>query len=249
MARVACGSLCKQFLNNFDIKIASFVRSLGKVECKKNPENIEEITAKTKNSQTGCLDDVKAREMIRLIDGAAKKGDSLGGIAEIWIDGVVPGVGSFMQYDKRFDAQFAAALMGIPAVKGVEVGLGFEYARMPGSTSHDEIFYNSAKGFYHKTNHSGGIEGGMSNGEAIVLRMAVKPIATLLEPLNSVDINSKKSAKAAVVRSDTCAVLAAGVIAESMAAIVVTQAILEKFGGDSLKEISANYKNYVKGLR
>jgi len=131
----------------------------------------------------------------------------------------------------------------------VEVGLGFEYARMPGSTSHDEIFYNSAKGFYHKTNHSGGIEGGMSNGEAIVLRMAVKPIATLLEPLNSVDINSKKSAKAAVVRSDTCAVLAAGVIAESMAAIVVTQAILEKFGGDSLKEISANYKNYVKGLR
>jgi chorismate synthase len=154
-----------------------------------------------------------------------------------------------MQYDQRLDAQFASALMSIPSVKGVEVGLGFDYSKMSGSTSHDEIFYNSKKGFYHKTNHSGGIEGGMSNGETVVLRMAVKPIATLMQPLNSVDIISKKVAKAAVVRSDTCAVLAAGVIAESMAAIVVTQAMLQKFGSDSLKEIQANYKNYLKGIK
>jgi len=247
--RVAAGSACKQFLNYFDIKIASFVRSLGKIDCVNDPENIGEIIAKTQNSPTGCLDSAKAKAMMRLIDAAQKKGDSLGGVAEIWVTGLVPGLGSFMQYDQRLDAQFASALMSIPSVKGVEVGLGFDYSRMPGSTSHDEIFYNSTKGFYHKTNHSGGIEGGMSNGETVILRMAVKPIATLTQPLNSVDIISKKSAKAAVVRSDTCAVLAAGVIAESMAAIVVTQAMLQKFGGDSLKEIQANYRNYLKSLK
>jgi chorismate synthase len=139
--------------------------------------------------------------------------------------------------------------MSIPAIKGVEIGLGFEYARSFGSASHDKIFYSKNKGFFHDTNNSGGIEGGMSNGSAIVARIAMKPIATLLNPLASVDLRNKKVAKAVIERSDTCAIAACAVIAESMVAIVITQSMLEKFGCDSLKEIQANYKAYLKTTR
>ena len=249
VARVAVGSICKQFLAGFNIQIASHVVSIANIVSGKRPENIEQMIKGAAASQVGTLDAAKEKAMIKAIDKAKLHGDSLGGVVEVWAAGVCPGLGSVMHFDKRLDAQLAAGLMSIPSVKGVEIGLGFDYAKLPGSKAHDEIVYKAHHGFAHTTNHSGGIEGGMSNGETIVARIALKPIATLIKPLGSVDIVSKKSKQAAVVRSDTCAVTAAGVIAESMAAIAIMQAFLEKFGGDSLKEIQANYKNYVKSLK
>jgi chorismate synthase len=153
-----------------------------------------------------------------------------------------------MHFDKRLDAKLSGYLMGIPAVKGVEVGLGFQYARSRGSSSHDEIYYSKTKGFYRGTNNSGGIDGGISTGEPIVLRIAMKPIATLRRPLKSVNLTSKKAEKAIVERSDTCAIAACAVIAENMAAIAIAESFLEKFGTDSLDEIKTAYRAYAKNL-
>ena len=227
-ARVCAGSVCKQFLSNFNIKIASLTHSLGEVSM---------LGARNKNNL-----------MLKEIKAAKASGDTLGGIIEVRIKGVIAGLGSFMHYDRRLDARLAAALMSIPAIKGVEVGLGFAYAAKRGSQSHDPIVYKSKK-YSHPTNHSGGIEGGISTGEPIILRIAMKPIATLSKPLASVNMANKKKAKAPLVRSDVCAVVACGVIAESMSAIAITEALLEKFGCDSLKEIKSNYRNYLGRLK
>jgi chorismate synthase len=249
VARVCAGAVCKQFLANFSIKIASFTKSIGEVNCEQNPKDVSEIIKKTKNSKVNCIDSKAGSLMLKEIEKADKEKDSLGGIFEVWIEGLCPGVGTFMHFDNRLDAKLAYYLMSIPAVKGVEVGLGFEYARRRGSQSHDEIYYSAAKGFYRKTNNSGGIEGGISTGESIVLRAAMKPIATLRKPLDSVNLVTGKKEKAIVERSDTCAVLACSVIAEAMAAIAVTESFLEKFGTDTLSEIKANYKNYLKNAK
>src|SRR3989338_9384144 len=214
VARVGIGSICKQFLGNFNIKIASFTVSIGTAISDKRPKSISEILAKTKNSQANSLENNKA--MLKEIEDARKDKDTLGGIAEVWIQGLPAGLGSCMHFDQRLDAKLAAALMGIPAVKGVEIGLGFEYSLLRGQESHDVIYYSKAKGFYHKTNNSGGIEGGISTGEPVVARIAMKPIATLGKPLDSVNLRTKKAQKAPLVRSDTCAIVACGVIAESM---------------------------------
>jgi chorismate synthase len=248
-ARVCAGSLCKQFLANFNIKIVSFTVSVGRVESKIKPENIEEIIKKTNLSQLNCIDRAKEKLMLREIDKADKNLDTLGGVVEVWLAGACPGIGSFMHWDSRLDAKIAGALMSIPAIKGVEIGLGFAYAKCFGSVSHDQIFYSPVRGFYHKTNNSGGIEGGITNGESIKARIAMKPIATLRKPLSSVNLITKKSAKAIIERSDICAIAACGVIAESMMAIAVTESFLEKFGVDSLREIKANYHNYLMRLR
>lgn len=247
--KVAAGAVCKQFLDNFGIKIAAFTVSCGRVESKVQPDDVDDITAKTSRSLLNCYDLAKEKLMIKEIEKVAEYKDTLGGIVEVWAQGVCPGLGSVMHYDRRLDARLAASMMSIPAIKGVEIGLGFDYARSFGSASHDKIFYAKNKGYFHTTNNSGGIEGGMSNGETIVARIAMKPIATLLKPLDSVDLRNKKSAKAVIERSDTCAVAACAVIAESMAAIVITEAMLEKFGCDSLKEIQSNYKSYLKTTR
>jgi len=244
VARVGAGSLCRQFLNNFNIRIASFTAGLGDVISDRKPKSIAEILRKTKKSTLNAID--KQGSMIQEVKRAQKDKDTLGGIVEIWIEGVPAGLGSCMHFDRRLDSKLAGALMGIPAIKGVEVGLGFEYALSRGSEAHDPICYSKNKGFHHKTNNSGGIEGGISNGEPIVLRIAMKPIATLGNPLDSVNIRTKKKQKAPLVRSDTCAIVACGVIAESMSAITITESILEKFGCDSLGEIKANYKNYLR---
>jgi chorismate synthase len=183
------------------------------------------------------------------IDQAKQAGNSLGGVIEVIIQGVPVGLGSHVQWDRRLDARFAAAMMSIPAIKGVEVGLGFEAAAMVGSEVHDPIFYNSSKGFYHSTNNAGGIEGGISNGEIIRLRLAMKPIPTLYQPLQTVDLATKKPVEASVERSDTCAVPAAGVVAEAMACWVMAEAFVEKFGGDHLQEMRRNYQNYLQQLR
>ncbi|MBP7088580.1 MAG: chorismate synthase [Candidatus Omnitrophica bacterium] len=246
VARVCAGAVCKQLLSNFKIMISSFTVSIGSVSCPKKPNSILEIINKTKNSLLRCLDKNTESLMIKEIKNAQSKKDTLGGIIEVWIHGIPVGLGSFMHYDRRLDAKLAAYIMSIPAVKGVEIGLGFDYARGNGSETHDAIYYNlKTKKFYHKTNNSGGIEGGISNGEPITLRLAMKPIATLQKPLDSVNLITKKPAKAIIERSDTCAVVACAVIAENMSAIAITESFLEKFGSDTVKEIKSNYQNYL----
>ena len=249
VARVCAGTVCKQFLSKFGVKIASFTLNVGGVCSEKRPKNIGEIIDKTKNSKLNCIDKPGEKLMVKEIEHSAKAGDTLGGIIELWIEGVVPGLGSPMHFDRRLDAKFASYLMSIPAVKGVEVGLGFDYARVRGSLSHDAIYYKAGKGFIRKTNNSGGIEGGISTGSPIILRIAMKPIATLAKPLDSVNILNKKAEKAPTVRSDVCAVAACACIAENMSAIVLTESFLEKFGSDALEEISSNYNNYLKALK
>ena len=249
VARVCAGAVCKQFLLKFGVKTASFTINVGGVSSDKRPKNISDIVSKIKKSKLNCIDDKKEKLMIKEIECATKSGDSLGGIIELWIEGVVPGLGSPMHFDRRLDAKFASYLMSIPAIKGVEVGLGFDYARARGSLSHDAIYYKAGKGFTRKTNNSGGIEGGISTGAPIVLRLAMKPIATLAKPLDSVNILNKKAEKAPIVRSDVCAIAACALIAENMSAIALTESFLEKFGSDALGEISSNYNNYLKALK
>jgi chorismate synthase len=184
--------------------------------------------------------------MKRVIDIARDEGDTLGGLLEVQVTGVPPGLGSYVQWDRKLDARLAMALMSIQAIKGVEVGIGFEAARRPGSKVHDEISYND--GYYRNSNNAGGIEGGMSNGEPIVLKAAMKPIPTLYKPLRSVDISTHEPFEATVERSDTCAVPAALVVAEAVVAIEVANAFLEKFGGDSVLEIRRNLEGYLEQI-
>jgi len=249
VARVCVGAICKQFLSKFGVKIASFTVNVGGISSDKRPKNVSDIISKIKKSKLNCIDNAKEKSMIEEIERATKSGDSLGGIAELWIEGVVPGLGCPMHFDRRLDAKLASYLMSIPAVKGLEVGLGFDYARVKGSLSHDAIYYKAGKGFTRKTNNSGGIEGGISTGSPIVLRLAMKPIATLAKPLDSVNILNKRAEKAPIVRSDVCAIVACAIIAENMSAIALTECFLEKFGSDTLGEISSNYNNYLKALK
>jgi chorismate synthase len=179
---------------------------------------------------------------------AINKKDTVGGIFEVAAKGVPAGLGSYVQPDKRLSARLAAEIMGIPGVKSIEIGLGLGFAYQFGSEVHDEIYYSRGKGFYRLTNNAGGIEGGISNGENIVIRGCMKPISTLMDPLKSVNIATKKPGAASIERSDTCVVEAAGVVAESACAYVLAGAFLEKFGSDSLKDIKENYRNYLKRI-
>jgi chorismate synthase len=185
--------------------------------------------------------------MMKAIDDAGKNGDTLGGVVEIIATGVPVGLGTYAQWDRRLDTRLAGAIMGIPAIKGVEIGLGFESARRLGSQVHDEIKYDDTeKRFYRTTNNAGGIEGGISNGEPIIIRAAMKPIPSLRRPLQSVDFISKKLFEATKERADVCAVPAAGVVAEAVVAIELANAMIEKFGGDCLSEMRKNYEAYVE---
>lgn len=222
VTRVAVGAVCKQFLKEFDVVLESEVLLIGG----------------EKNSQ----------KMNKKIDQAKKNLDTVGGLFGVVATGVVPGLGSYVASDRRLNARIAAALMSIPAIKAVEFGLGTGYAYEFGSKVHDAIYYSKEKGYFRKTNNAGGIEGGMSNGQPIVVRCTMKPISTVGKPLDSVDIITKKPVKAAVERYDTCAVPAAGVVAESAMAYELASAMIEKFGGDSMNEIKRNYKAYVRSL-
>ena len=245
-ARVCIGSICKLFLKEFNIKIASFTVSIGGITSFKKPRNVEEIIKKTRNSLLNCIDKDKERLMIKEIEKVKKEKDTVGGVVEIWADNVPAGLGSFMHFDKRLDAKIAYYLMSIPAIKGVEIGLGFRCAEKRGSQVHDAIFYSENKGLYRKTNNCGGIEAGVSCGMPIIVRIAMKPISTLMNSLDSVNLLTKKKQKAPLVRSDICAVASCGVVAESMLAITLVESFLEKFGCDSLKEIKRNYREYLK---
>ena len=247
--RVAIGAVCKRLLEEFGVSIVSHVIAIGGVYAKVDKLSSREIRRKTENSDLRCADHEAEKRMVRKIDEAAKAGDSLGGIFEVIVSGVPVGLGSHVHWDRKLDARLSAALMSIQAMKGVEIGSGFGVANRPGSLVHDEIFWTPKSGFFRRTNHAGGIEGGMSNGEDIALRCAMKPIPTLMKPLRSVDLESKRPFKAAVERSDVCAVPAAGVVGEAVTAFEIATAMIEKFGGDSLEEMRRNFDQYQKHLQ
>jgi len=261
-SRVAAGAVAKRFLSEFGIKVISYVVEIGGVKSQiSNPKSqisekkLLEIFKKAEASPVRCADREAEKAMIGRIDEAMERGDSLGGVFEVVVIDAPVGLGSYTQCDRRLDARLAHAIMGIQAIKGVEIGSGFEMARRLGSEVMDEIYYRhqtsdtrhqTTGGFYRKTNNAGGIEGGMSNGMPIVIRAAMKPIPTLRNPLSSVDIVTKKRFKAAYERSDICAVPSASVIGEAVTALVIADAFLEKFGGDSMEEIKRNYKGFLR---
>ncbi len=223
VATVAIGALCKRFLNEFGIIITSKVLSVGGESAKQG--------------------------IIAKINEAIENKDTVGGVFEVVAKNVPVGLGSYVQADRRLDSLLAAGIISIPGVKSFEVGLGLGYAVSFGSEVHDAIYYNNKKGYFRPTNNAGGIEGGISNGQEIVLRACMKPISTLMNPLDSVNIQTKKPAKAAIERSDICVVESAGVVAESATAFVLAEAFLEKFGADCLQDIKESYKKYLKRIR
>ena len=244
-ARTACGAVCKVLLAEFAIEIGSHVVELGGVVAAPPDPLPTPLNAAADASVVRCLDPVAEREMVDRIDAARKAGDTLGGVAEVVARGVPPGLGSYASWDRRLDGRLAQALMSIPAVKGVEIGLGFEAARRPGSAVHDEI----VPGLSRASNRAGGTEGGMSTGEPLVARVAMKPISTLMTPLRTVNLDTGAPAAAQSERSDVSAVPAMGVVAEAMTAIVLARAVLEKFGGDSLAELRHNVTGYLERVR
>lgn len=261
VSRTAVGSFSKQLLSPFGIRVMGYIRSIGNVEAHLDGLTYEEIYARSEESPVRTADKEAEERMIGLIETCKKEGNTLGGIFEVVALGLPPGLGSHAQWDRKLDGRLAQALMSIQAIKGVEIGLGFEMARRRGSQVHDEIFFDPNKmvtegtprivptGFYRGSNNSGGTEGGMTNGAPLVLRVAKKPISTLMSPLQSVDLRSKQQADASVERSDVCAAPAAAVVGESVVAFELARAFLEKFGGDSLREIKRNYESYLEQIK
>src|SRR6059036_3778702 len=249
VARVACGAVCKVLLEQFGVEVGSHVVELGGVKAGAGAQHAAPLPARLNQaadaSPVRCLDAAAEQDMIARIDAAKAAGDTLGGVVEVIALGVPVGLGSHVSWDAKLDGRLAQALMSIPAVKGVELGLGFEAARRKGSEVHDEIL----PGFARATNRAGGTEGGMTTGEPLVVRVAMKPISTLMSPLKTVDLKTGGPAQAQSERSDVTAVPAMGVIAEGMLAIVLTEALLEKFGGDALSETKRNFDGYLAQVR
>ena len=209
----------------------------------------EEIRRRAEASEVRCADPAVEAAIIAAIDDARAKGDTLGGVFEVVALGCPVGLGSYVQWDRRLDGRLAQAVCSIQAIKGCEFGLGFEPARRPGSAVHDEILFDAESGFKRASNRAGGLEGGVTNGQPVIVRAAMKPISTLRKPLRSVDVATKEPVEAVVERSDVCAVPAAGIVGEAMVALVLADAFLEKFGGDSLVEIRRNHDAYLDSLK
>lgn len=245
-SRVAVGGVCKAFLKTFGVEILSHVVCIGGVGADTSKLSFEDIRRASEGSPLRCADKVAEKKMVARIDQARDSKDTIGGIFEVVAKGVPVGLGSFVHYDRRLSAKLCAALMSIQAVKGVEIGMGFGVAENLGKDVHDEIFHDTQRGFYRKTNRAGGFEGGVTNGENIVLRAATKPYATLMNPLQSVNIETKAKDAATIERSDVTAVPACGVVGEAMTAFEIANAFLEKFGGDSLSETRRNFDAYLR---
>ncbi len=239
-ATVAVGAVAKKLLAEFSISIFSHVVQIGNVRADVSGRNYGEIERAAEQSDLRCADAAASVKMKEAIDKAKTDGDSVGGMFEVIAQGCPVGLGSHVHPDRRMSEKLAAAVMSIQSVKGVEIGLAFDIASMPGSKAHDEIFVENDK-FVRRTNHAGGLEGGITNGQPIVIRAVVKPIATIGRPLNSADLITKESVKAHVERADVCHVPSAGVIAEAAVAVELANAFLEKFGGDSVEEIAKHY--------
>jgi chorismate synthase len=256
-ARVAAGSMAKRLLDEFGVEIGSHVVSLGGVRASLPDELPTPLNDVADVSEIRVLDRSVEAEVIHRIDQAKQAGDTLGGEVEVVARGVVVGLGSHVSWDRKLDGRLAGMLMSIPAVKGVEIGMGFEAARRPGSQVHDAIVGATRAspgsgdprgGFRRPTNNAGGLEGGITTGEPVVIRVAMKPISTLMSPLKTVELTSGQAANAQSERSDVTAVPAVGVIAEAMVALALADAMLEKFGGDSLAEMRRNYTGYLAAL-
>jgi chorismate synthase len=246
-ARVAAGAVCRHFLAEFGLEIHSHTIAIGGRQAKPG-ESVD--WDRVESSPVRCADVEAERGMMEAIDQAEEKGDSLGGIFEVMATGVPIGLGSHVHWERRLDGRIAQAVMSINAVKGVEIGSGFALAGIKGSQAHDLIEPGEpGRLFRRPSNRAGGIEGGMSNGQPVVVRAVVKPIPTLAKPLPSVDFKTGREAHAHFERSDICVVPAAGIIGEAMLALVLSQAFLEKFGGDHLKETRRNYSSFLESLR
>ncbi len=251
-ARVAAGAIAKRLLAELGVTIGSHLVHLGGVDAVRPSEMPGDLNAASDESPLRTLDADAERVMIERIDAAKKEGNTLGGICEVVVDGLPVGLGSHVSWDRKLDGRLGAAMMSIPAVKGVEIGMGFGAARVMGAQVHDEIEpapeRTRAGGVRRPTNNAGGLEGGMTTGEPLVIRVAMKPISTLMRPLATVDMATGEAAKATAERSDVTAVPAMGVIAEAMAALILADAMLEKFGGDSLAEVQRNLNAYLSHL-
>ncbi|MDD4956457.1 MAG: chorismate synthase [Candidatus Omnitrophica bacterium] len=250
--RVAVGAVSKLFLREFGIEILSHVTSIGGVMAVTEGLGFGDIRERTDPavSVLRCADVSAEKKMCALIDACKEAGDTLGGTFDVLATGVPPGLGSYAEWDRRLDGAIARAMIAIPAVKAVSIGKGVENVLRKGSEVHDPISYDNSSGkFVRMTNNAGGIEGGMSNGEMVVVTGFMKPIATLSSPLDTMDIYSKKKAKASTERSDVCAVSACGVVGEAVIAFELAAAIMDKFGGDSMEEVLRNYKAYIEGIK
>ena len=258
-ARVAAGALARRLLEEFGVEIGSHIVSLGGIQVPPVASLPAPLNPAADNSEIRVLDRTIEAEIIRRIDQAKKDGDTLGGEAQVVVRGLPVGLGSHVHWDRKLDGRLAGALMSIPAVKAVEIGMGFEAARRPGSEVHDPIDADAVPGtkapdpalrggYRRRSNNAGGLEGGVTTGEPLVIRVGMKPISTLMSPLPTVDLTTGKAANAQSERSDVTAVPAMGVIAEGLTALVVADAFLEKFGGDSLAEIRRNFAAYLQNL-
>ena len=246
-SRVAIGAICKQILKNFDIDFTSYVVQIGSIK-DNNLYDFDYIKENVDKSQVRCVNEDIEKEIIKEIDTVKKNGDTIGGVVEVRVKNLIPGLGSYTHFDKKIDGCLAMHLMGTQAIKGVEIGIGFDVANNHGSNVMDEITYNEEKGIRRSTNRLGGIEGGMTTGEEIVIRCAMKPIPTLYKPLNSINMNTLEGYKASIERSDNCAVPACSIVCENVVAFVICKYFLEKIGGDNLEDLKSNYNSYLKRL-
>jgi len=250
--RVAAGALARQLLAPLGVSALGYVVAIGPVAVDAPPGTIGEHRPRRDRSELYTLDPASDKQLKSLIDDHQKRGDTLGGVVEVRVEGVPLGLGTHAQWDLRLDGRIAGAVMAVQAIKGVEIGLGFEAARRPGSKVHDPIHYDATQtgantlGFVRPSNHAGGLEAGMTNGQPIVVRAAMKPIATLAQPLESINLKTKKPQRASYERSDVCAVPAASVIVENVVAFEVARAVVDKFGGDSVEEMVARWKLFLQ---
>jgi chorismate synthase len=250
-ARVALGAIARNFLEqSVGVTILSHVLSIGSVSVPEgNPLPAASDMKRIDEDPVRCADPATSALMIKEIEAAHSDGDTLGGVCEILAYNLPPGLGSHVHWDRRLDARLAGAMMGIQAIKGVEIGDGFATARRRGSIAHDEIEHGASGNIVRRTDRAGGTEGGMSNGEVLRVSIAMKPISTVPKALDTIDVRTGEAAKAINQRSDVCAVPAAGVVGEAMVALVLAEAVLEKFGGDSVQEVRRNFESYMENLR
>jgi chorismate synthase len=246
--RVAAGAVARKLLGTFGVEIFSFTQSIGRTDIGFEGVDVDTVTiADIEASPVRCPDADASRRMVADIDEVAERGDTLGGTFRIVARGVPLGLGSYVHWDRKLDGRLAQAVLSINAIKGVEFGAGFEGAARPGSEFHDQIDYADGR-FRHLTNRAGGLTGGVTNGEPIDLRVAIKPISTMKKPMQSIDLNTKEKVEAHYERSDVCVVPAAGVIGEAVVALTIADAFLEKFGGDSMSELERNYRSYMESI-
>jgi chorismate synthase len=246
--RVAAGAVARKLLGHFGVEIFSFTQSIGRTDIGFEGVDVDTVTVgDIEASPVRCPDADASRRMVADIDEVAERGDTLGGTFRVIARGVPLGLGSYVHWDRKLDGRLAQAVMSINAIKGVEFGAGFEGAARPGSEFHDQIDYADGR-FRHLTNRAGGLTGGVTNGEPIDLRVAIKPISTMKKPMQSIDLKTKEKVEAHYERSDVCVVPAAGVIGEAVVALTITDAFLEKFGGDSMEELERNYRSYMESI-